>query len=63
MTDERLTGLALMYIHPDIEINIDNVIDRCFIWQTTAESVNVWNVNVRLGCLLKYTVVKATILH
>ncbi len=28
MTDERLTGLALMYIHPDIEINIDNVIDR-----------------------------------
>ena len=28
MSDERLTGLALMYIHPEIEINIDSVIDR-----------------------------------
>ena len=28
MTDERLTGLALMYIHPDVEINISSVIDR-----------------------------------
>jgi len=30
MTDERLTGLALMYIHPEIEIEIDipSVIDR-----------------------------------
>jgi len=28
MTDERLTGLALMYIHPEMEIDIDAVIDR-----------------------------------
>jgi len=28
MTDERLTGLALMYIHPEIEIDIPSVIDR-----------------------------------
>lgn len=28
MTDERLTGLALMYIHPEIEIDIETVIDR-----------------------------------
>ena len=28
MTDERLTGLALMYIHPEIEIDITSVIDR-----------------------------------
>ena len=28
MTDERLTGLALMYIHPEIEIDITTVIDR-----------------------------------
>ena len=25
MTDERLTGLALMYIHPEIEIDITSV--------------------------------------
>jgi hypothetical protein len=28
MMDQRLTGLALMYIHPEIDINIDNVIDQ-----------------------------------
>lgn len=28
MTDERLTGLALMYVHPEIDIDIDNVIDQ-----------------------------------
>jgi len=28
MADERLTGLALMYIHPEIEIDIETVIDR-----------------------------------
>ena len=28
MTDERLTGLALMYVHPEIYINIDNVITQ-----------------------------------
>lgn len=28
MTDERLTGLALMYIHPEIEIDLETVIDR-----------------------------------
>jgi hypothetical protein len=28
MTDERLTGLALMYIHPEIDINPETVIDR-----------------------------------
>jgi hypothetical protein len=28
MTDERLTGLALLYIHPEIDVNIDDVIDR-----------------------------------
>jgi hypothetical protein len=26
--NERLTGLTLMYIHPEIDINIDNVIDQ-----------------------------------
>ena len=28
MTDERLKGLALMYIHPEIDIDIASVIDR-----------------------------------
>jgi len=28
MTDERLTGLALMYIHPDVDIDVGNVIQR-----------------------------------
>ena len=28
MVDERLTGLALMYIHPEIDINVETVIDR-----------------------------------
>ena len=28
MVDERLNGLALMYVHRDIEINIDAVINR-----------------------------------
>jgi hypothetical protein len=28
MTDERLTALALMYIHPEIDINVEKVIDR-----------------------------------
>jgi hypothetical protein len=28
MTDERLSALTLMYIHPQIDINIDEVIDR-----------------------------------
>jgi hypothetical protein len=28
MTDERLNALALMYIHPQIDINIDEVIDH-----------------------------------
>jgi hypothetical protein len=28
MTDERLSALALIYIHPQIDINIDEVIDR-----------------------------------
>jgi hypothetical protein len=28
MTDERLSALALMYIHPQIDINIEEVIDR-----------------------------------
>ena len=28
MLDERLNGLALMYIHKDIEIDISNVINR-----------------------------------
>jgi hypothetical protein len=28
MTDERLTALALMYIHPEIDIYIEQVIDR-----------------------------------
>ena len=28
MTDDRLTGLALMYIHPEIDIDVDTVIDR-----------------------------------
>ncbi len=28
MTDERLTALALMYIHPEIDINVEQVIDR-----------------------------------
>ena len=28
MTDERLTGLALMFIHPDIDISVEEVIDR-----------------------------------
>ena len=27
MSDERLTGLALMYIHPEIKIDIEHVID------------------------------------
>ena len=30
MTDERLTSLALMYIHPEINIDIERVID-CFL--------------------------------
>ena len=28
MVDERLTGLALLYIHPEIDIDIQEVIDR-----------------------------------
>ena len=28
MTDEWLTGLALMYIHPEVEIDINEVINR-----------------------------------
>ena len=28
ITDERLTGLALMYIHPDINIDVETIIDR-----------------------------------
>jgi hypothetical protein len=28
MTDERLSALALMYIHPRIDINIEEVINR-----------------------------------
>lgn len=28
MTEERLSGLACINAHPDIEINIENVIDR-----------------------------------
>ena len=28
MTDDRLTGLALMYVHPEIDIDIDTVIDH-----------------------------------
>ena len=28
MTDDRLTGLALMYIHPEVDIDIGNVIRR-----------------------------------
>jgi hypothetical protein len=28
MTDERLTILALMYIHPEVDINVTNVTDR-----------------------------------
>jgi hypothetical protein len=28
MTDERSSALALMYIHPKIDINIEEVIDR-----------------------------------
>jgi hypothetical protein len=28
MTDERLSALTLMYIHPKIDINIDEVTDR-----------------------------------
>jgi len=28
MKDERLTGLALMHIQPEVVINIDTVIDR-----------------------------------
>ena len=28
MTDDRLTGLALMYIHPEVEIDVANVIRR-----------------------------------
>jgi hypothetical protein len=28
MTDERLSALTLMYIHPQIDINIDEVIER-----------------------------------
>jgi len=28
MTDERLTALALVYIHPEIDINVEKVIDR-----------------------------------
>jgi hypothetical protein len=28
MTDEHLSALTLMYIHPQIDINIDEVIDR-----------------------------------
>ena len=28
MSDERLTGLALMYIHPEIDIDPHTVVDR-----------------------------------
>jgi len=28
MGEERLTGLALLHIHRDIDVNVDNVIDR-----------------------------------
>jgi hypothetical protein len=28
MTDDRLTGLALMYVHPEIDIPIEEVINR-----------------------------------
>ena len=28
MSDDRLTGLALMYIHPDIDIDVSDVVRR-----------------------------------
>ena len=28
MTDERLAGLALMYIHPDVNMDVNEVITR-----------------------------------
>ena len=28
MTDDRLTGLALMYIHPEVEIDVGEIIRR-----------------------------------
>ena len=28
MTEDRLTGLALLYVHRDITVNIENVINR-----------------------------------
>ena len=27
MTDDRLTGLALLYIHPEVQIDVQRVID------------------------------------
>jgi len=37
MTDDRLTGLALMYIHPEVEIDIANVIRRFMAMPAKAE--------------------------
>ena len=49
ITDDRLTGLALMYIHPDISIDVETVIDR-FAAQTknrSADDHSVQSTNVK----------------
>jgi len=28
MTDDRLTGLALLYVHPEINVDVDEVVRR-----------------------------------
>jgi len=38
-TDDRLTGLALMYIHPEVEIDIANVIRRFTAMPAKAEAM------------------------
>ena len=47
--DERLTGLALMYTHPDINTDVETVIDR-FTAQTknrSADDDSVQSTNVK----------------
>ena len=40
MTDMRLTGLALMYIHPRIDIDINTVIDRFMSHKSKRRRIN-----------------------
>lgn len=47
MTDDRLSGLALMYIHPEIDINVTEIIERfCSLPTTESDRADDNNTNV-----------------